>query len=52
MKITYLANIRLPTEKAHGIQITKMCESFASLGHEVTLVVPDRVSAITTDPFE
>jgi GxxExxY protein len=32
MKIYYLANVRLPTEKAHGIQITKMCEAFANYG--------------------
>ena len=29
MKIAYLANIRLPTEKAHGLQIMQMCEAFA-----------------------
>ncbi len=51
MKIAYLANIRIPTEKAHGIQITKMCESFALLGHDVTLIVPDRRSPITESVF-
>jgi glycosyltransferase involved in cell wall biosynthesis len=51
MKITYLANIRLPTEKAHGIQITKMCEAFATLGNEVTLIVPDRSSPIAEGVF-
>ena len=30
MKIAYLANIRLPTEKAHGLQIAQMCEAFAT----------------------
>jgi glycosyltransferase involved in cell wall biosynthesis len=30
MKIVYLANIRLPTEKAHGLQIMQMCEAFAT----------------------
>jgi glycosyltransferase involved in cell wall biosynthesis len=29
VKIAYLANIRLPTEKAHGLQIMQMCEAFA-----------------------
>ena len=51
MKILYIANIRLPTEKAHGIQIMKMCEAFAHLGHTVELVVPDRRTPITEDPF-
>ena len=52
MKLIYIANARIPTEKAHGIQIMKMCEVFADLGHEVTLFVPSRVSVIKTDPFE
>ena len=52
MKILYLANIRLPTEKAHGIQIMKTCEALADLGHEVELAVPWRANAIKSDPFE
>ncbi|MEK7604867.1 MAG: glycosyltransferase family 4 protein [Patescibacteria group bacterium] len=51
MKIVYIANIRLPTEKAHGVQIMKMCEAFALLGHDIELVVPDRESKISEDPF-
>lgn len=42
MKILYLANIRIPTEKAHGYQISKMCESFASLDNQVLLLLPNR----------
>ena len=52
MNILYIANIRLPTEKAHGVQIMKMCEAFARLGHTVELVVPNRRTPITEDPFE
>ncbi len=51
MKILYLANIRLPTEKAHGIQIMKMCEAFAELGHTVELVVPTRHNHIAENAF-
>lgn len=51
MKILYLANIRLPTEKAHGIQIMKTCEAFADLGHKVELAVPWRTNGIKKDPF-
>lgn len=51
MKLLYIANVRLPTEKAHGIAIMKMCEAFADLGHEVELVVPTRETPITEDPF-
>src|SRR3989344_7863840 len=50
-RLVYIAHIRLPTEWAHGIQIMKMCEAFASRGVEVELVVPNRYSAITEDPF-
>lgn len=48
--ISYLANIRLPTEKAHGAQIMKTCEAFARAGAEVELVVTNRKSE-GADPF-
>lgn len=52
MKIIYLANLRLPTEKAYGIQIAKMCEAFANGGHEVKLFFPYRKnSTISQDIF-
>lgn len=35
--LLYIANIRLPTEKAHGLQIMQMCEAFAQNGADVTL---------------
>lgn len=44
MKIYYIANARMPTDKAHGIQIAKMCEAFIESGIDVTLVVPSRGS--------
>ncbi len=46
MKICYLANIRLPTEKAHGLQIMEMCRAFARGGHQVRLIVPKRENAV------
>jgi len=42
MKLYYIANARMPTEKAHGIQIAKMCEAFIEAGIDLTLVVPNR----------
>lgn len=42
MKIYYVTNYRMPTERAHGIQIAKMCEAFIEAGAQVTLVVPRR----------
>ncbi len=50
-KIYYIANIRLPTEKAHGLQIMKTCEAMARQGVEVELIVPKRFNHITEDPF-
>lgn len=41
-ELVYIANARLPTEKAHGYQICKMCEAFAQNGIKVTLMHPYR----------
>ena len=51
MNIAYLANARIPTEKAHGIQIMKMCEAFSISGGTVTLVHPNRHDQIDADPY-
>jgi len=42
MKIYYVVNARMPTDKAHGIQIAKTCDMFATLGVETELVVSSR----------
>ncbi len=41
----------MPTDKAHGIQIAKMCEAFDSLGVKVTLVVPSRGEGSMRDVY-
>lgn len=51
MKILYLVNARIPTEKAHGFQIMKTCEALAVQGAKVKLVVPMRKNSLTQDPF-
>jgi len=51
MKILYIANARMPTEKAHGYQIIKMCEAFSKAGAEIELVIPWRFNHIKEDPF-
>lgn len=43
MRLHYIVNARIPTEKAHGLQIVKMCEAFAEHGLKVTLVTPFRI---------
>ena len=44
MRLLYLANVRLPTEKAHGLQIVQNCEAFAEAGADVTLWTARRVN--------
>lgn len=51
MKLIYIANARIPTEKAHGIQIMKMCEAFVNSGLEVELIIPKRRNPIKEDIF-
>lgn len=51
-RIFYIAAIRLPTEKAHGLQIMKMCEALAQEGLAVELVIPGRETPIGGDTFE
>ena len=55
MRILYIANIRIPTEMAHGLQIMKMCEAFVKQGAELKLIVPKRfgISDLAKkNPFE
>lgn len=51
MKFLYLANVRLPTEKAHGAQIMKTCEALAKEDMLAALVVSNRKSRLTEDTF-
>ncbi len=52
MKLIYITNSRIPTEKAHGIQIMNMCAAFVANGVEVELVLPARLNEIKKSPFE
>lgn len=51
-KLQYISNARIPTEKAHGRQVMKMCEAFAHCDVDVELVVPYRHNILKMDPFE
>ena len=51
MEIAVVANMRLPTEKAHGYQTMRMCEAWATQGHAVTLYVPRRPNNLAEDAF-
>ncbi len=43
MKLTYIANARVPSEKAHPYQVLKMCEAFSKQGVTVDLILPYRL---------
>ena len=51
MKIAYVSNSRFPSEKAQSDHVMAMCASFAALGHEVRLFVPERRPVMAEDPF-
>jgi glycosyltransferase involved in cell wall biosynthesis len=55
MKLLYLANIRMPTEKAHGLQIMQNCEAFAAQRATVALLAARRANTAemqsVVDPF-
>jgi hypothetical protein len=52
MKLYYIANVRIPTEKAHGVAIVKACEAFAKTGVETELIVPKRRTPYEKDVYE
>ena len=39
-KVYYVANARMPSSRAYGIQLAKMCEAFLKNGASLELVVP------------
>lgn len=48
MRLLYLVNARIPTEKAHGLQIAKTIEAMGKFGVEVKLMVPWRKNHLKT----
>lgn len=54
-KLHYISLMRLPTERAHGLQIMQNCEAFAAAGYDVTLWVSRRWNTPQmrriTDPY-
>ncbi len=43
-RLLYLANVRIPSEKAHVYQIFQMCAAFAAHGAAVRLIYPRRAN--------
>jgi glycosyltransferase involved in cell wall biosynthesis len=52
MRITYIATGRIPTQRAFGYATMKLCEQFAALGNDVSLVLPARREDMAVSPFE
>ena len=52
MRILYIANVRIPTERAQGVQVMHTCEALAKNGVELELIVPWRFNPIKDDPYE
>ena len=55
MKLIYLANNRIPSEKANSLQIMQMCAAFSQAGVDLQLIVPrrrqPRLMRSVADPF-
>ncbi len=51
MKLLYVANVRIPTPRAHGYQIMKTSEQLAAQGFEVELLVPGKKNVLAQNPF-
>jgi glycosyltransferase involved in cell wall biosynthesis len=51
MKIFYIINSRIPSEKAEGLEAMKLCEALSEEA-ELVFVAPRRFNHIKTDPFE
>ena len=55
MKIIYVAETRIPSEMAQGLQVMKTCEAFVKQGIELELIVPVRFKIFPIekkDPFD
>lgn len=51
MRLLYFADIRLPLERANGIQSMETCRALAERGHDVTLVARPDTASPSRDPY-
>jgi glycosyltransferase involved in cell wall biosynthesis len=47
MRLAYITNVRLPSERAHGHQVSAVCDALVQLGHDVTIFAPFRRNIVT-----
>ena len=52
MAFIYISNSRIPTAKAHGAQIMRMCEKFADFTSPVKLLTPRKKNYLKVNPFD
>jgi len=52
MKLLYIVYAKLPTQKAHGVQIIKMCEEFFKHGIDVELLIAKNYNKSRQDLFD
>jgi len=52
MNLTYIASVRVPSEKASGLAIMRQCQSFSGSGYDVVLLAPTFRDNITLNAFE
>jgi glycosyltransferase involved in cell wall biosynthesis len=53
MNIKYITDVRIPTSRAAGYAVMKMCEGFSAAGVNVELIIPNKKdSDFLGDPFE
>lgn len=51
MRVLYFADIRLPLDRANGIQTMETCHALAERGHDVTLVTRPDTETPRRDPY-
>ena len=49
MRIAYCSTLRLPSERAYGHQVARVCDAMAALGHEITVFSPFRKNPVAQD---
>lgn len=52
MRIAYCTNVRLPSERAHGHQVARVCDTLAKLGNDVTIFAPFRKNTVKQDYWQ
>ena len=51
-KLIYIANTRIPSEKANSYQSMQMCYSFAKVYYDVEMWVPNGINTKEMKPYE